>query len=415
MVDYTDGMKLFDTDMDAIELGIQGIGVLSGCVCSATGSDTSVSWTVGIVKTRTITRSIAASSLNLSSLQNSTYSRKVIIYVDDTDGNVKAEAGAAAAAYPVGNTGRNTWQPAPPDFSGTFAITEDDVVLAEIWLSKIGTVIASNDVSNRRVEITNPHIISDGLATEITQKITGASGQTANLFVVEVYGGTDKFVIDSDGDVTVTGNFTLTGSLAYTGEMVITGDTAATITLKITGASGQSADLLVVEQNDGTDKFKIAANGDLTHTGAQTLTGAIGLTGNLTQTGSQAVTGEVQITGDTAGTITTKITGASGQTADLFVVEKNDGTDAFRVDKDGKVYTPLSGADGSATVTVTNTYVVVTHGLAITPTLGDIQITPQGNLLGRTFWGSDVGATTFRINISTSDTIDHVFSWSVVI
>lgn len=250
---------------------------------------------------------------------------------------------------------------------------------------------------------------------QIGMRIRGANGQTANLFVVEVYGGTDKFVIDSDGDVTVSGNFTLTGSLAYTGEMHITGDTAATITLKITGASGQSADLLVVEQNDGTDKFKIAANGDLTHTGAQTLTGAIGLTGNLTQTGSQAVTGEVQITGDTAATITAKVTGASGQTADLFVVEQNDGTDVFRIDKDGKVYFPLSRADGSATVTAANTYVAVTHGLASTPAIGDIQITPQGSLLGRTYWASDVGASTFRINISTSDTIDHAFSWSAVI
>ena len=172
-------------------------------------------------------------------------------------------------------------------------------------------------------------------------RIRGANGQTANLFVVETYAGTDKFVVDSDGDVTVTGNFTLTGSLAYTGEMAITGDTAATITLKITGASRADADLLVVEQNDGTDVFKI--------------------------------------------------------------------------DKDGKAYFPLSRADGSATVTATNTYVAVTHGLASTPALGDIQITPQGSLLGRTFWVSDVGATTFRINMSTSDTIDHIFSWSAVI
>lgn len=99
---------------------------------------------------------------------------------------------------------------------------------------------------------------------QIGMRIRGANGQTANLFVVEVYGGTDKFVIDSDGDVTVSGNFTLTGSLAYTGEMQITGDTAATITLKVSGASGQSADLFVVEQNDGTDVFKVDKDGYIT-------------------------------------------------------------------------------------------------------------------------------------------------------
>ena len=50
---------------------------------------------------------------------------------------------------------------------------------------------------------------------EIVHRIRGANGQTANLFVVETYAGTDKFVVDSDGDVTVTGNFTLTGSRIY--------------------------------------------------------------------------------------------------------------------------------------------------------------------------------------------------------
>ena len=222
---------------------------------------------------------------------------------------------------------------------------------------------------------------------EIGMRIRGANGQTANLFVVETYAGTDKFVVDSDGDVTVTGNFTLTGSLAYTGEMAITGDTAATITLKITGASGQSADLMVVEDNNGTDYFKIGATGNAT------------LTGNLTQTGSQAVTGEVQITGDTAAAITAKVTGASGQTADLFVVEQNDGTDVFKVDKDGYItkqfdpdaasyivwksgstYYAKNGATGAVEYSGSNAGTVIRNALAatyeFTQTWADYQDTP---------------------------------------
>ena len=76
---------------------------------------------------------------------------------------------------------------------------------------------------------------------------------------------------------------------------------------------------------------------------------------------------------------------------------------------------PIYQGDDSATITVGNTYVAVTHGLGVTPAISDIQITPQGSLLGRTFWVSDVGASTFRINMNTSDTIDHLFSWSAVI
>lgn len=169
-----------------------------------------------------------------------------------------------------------------------------------------------------------PTILSDD-PNVITERVRGANGQTENLFVVETYNGTDRFVVDANGNVIVTGNLTLTGTMAYTGEMAITGDTPAAVTLKIAGASGQSADILVVEQNDGTDKFKIAADGDLTHTGDETITGDI------------THTGEVHQTGATTGTITHRITGASGQTADLLVVEQNNGTDVFKIDKDGYI------------------------------------------------------------------------------
>ena len=316
---HEDGYIPFDIDWDVMNLASQGIGVISGCEVSwSTG--TTVEWTAGILRVAAGEVSTSASSLDLSSLQASLVYKKAIVFYDTSAGAIAAVAGDAHAVVPSGQTGRYTRFPVPPDFSGSSILCEDDVVLAEVWLRPSGTSIQAGDVTDRRVGVVDRHTIDSVQPTVITQKITGASGQTANLFVVEVYGGTDKFVIDSDGDVVITGNLTLTGSMAYTGEMAITGDTAATITLKITGASGQSADLLVVEDNNGTDYFKVGSTGNAT------------LVGDLTQTGSQAVTGEVQITGDTAATITTKITGASGQTADLFVVEQNDGTDVFKVD-----------------------------------------------------------------------------------
>jgi len=67
---------------------------------------------------------------------------------------------------------------------------------------------------------------------------------------------------------------------------------------------------------------------------------------------------------------------------------------------------------GSATITAGSTYVDVTHGLNITPDINKIRITPKDNLGGRSFWVSNVGATTFRINISSTDTVDHAFGWS---
>ncbi|MEM2567332.1 MAG: right-handed parallel beta-helix repeat-containing protein [Candidatus Bathyarchaeia archaeon] len=67
---------------------------------------------------------------------------------------------------------------------------------------------------------------------------------------------------------------------------------------------------------------------------------------------------------------------------------------------------------GTATITAGATYVDVTHGLAITPDINRIKVVPKDNLGGRSFWISDVGATTFRINISSVDTVDHAFGWS---
>jgi len=67
---------------------------------------------------------------------------------------------------------------------------------------------------------------------------------------------------------------------------------------------------------------------------------------------------------------------------------------------------------GSATITAGATYVDVTHNLAITPDINRIKITPKDNLGGRSFWVDNVTATTFRINISSTDTVNHVFGWS---
>lgn len=68
--------------------------------------------------------------------------------------------------------------------------------------------------------------------------------------------------------------------------------------------------------------------------------------------------------------------------------------------------------DGEATIAAGSTYVDVEHGLDITPDENRIRITPKDNLNGRNWWISDVNDTTFRINISSSDTVDHVFGWS---
>jgi len=67
---------------------------------------------------------------------------------------------------------------------------------------------------------------------------------------------------------------------------------------------------------------------------------------------------------------------------------------------------------GMAIIPAGSTYVDVSHGLAITPDINRIKVTPKDNLAGKSFWVSNVTSTTFRINISSADTVDHSFGWS---
>lgn len=71
----------------------------------------------------------------------------------------------------------------------------------------------------------------------------------------------------------------------------------------------------------------------------------------------------------------------------------------------------LTESSGDGTITAGNTYVEITHGLAVTPDIDKIRIYAQDNLYNRTLWVSDVGATTFRINISSVDIGDHIVGW----
>lgn len=56
-------------------------------------------------------------------------------------------------------------------------------------------------------------------------------------------------------------------------------------------------------------------------------------------------------------------------------------------------------------------FVDVAHGLVWIPTVDDIQVTPNDDLGGRSFWVDNVGAATFRINMNPIDLVDHYFTW----
>jgi hypothetical protein len=76
-----------------------------------------------------------------------------------------------------------------------------------------------------------------------------------------------------------------------------------------------------------------------------------------------------------------------------------------------KAYT--TDAQGTATVANGATTVDVTHGLSVTPNAQDLRVLPTNNLgTASHFWVSNIGATTFRINVdSDPGATTATFSW----
>lgn len=70
---------------------------------------------------------------------------------------------------------------------------------------------------------------------------------------------------------------------------------------------------------------------------------------------------------------------------------------------------------GTATVASGQTTIDVTHGLAITPSINDINVVPTNNLgSAAKYWISDVGASTFRINVDVDPgATTATFSWQI--
>jgi len=106
----------------------------------------------------------------------------------------------------------------------------------------------------------------------------------------------------------------------------------------------------------------------------------------------------------------------------LYIFEENDfeptgtvgiggdaGTTIFRRNRN---YTTENS--GTATIIAGNTYVDVAHGLAGAPDISKVRVTPRDDLGGRSFWVEEHPTdpdTYFRIYISSSDSVDHLFNW----
>jgi len=83
----------------------------------------------------------------------------------------------------------------------------------------------------------------------------------------------------------------------------------------------------------------------------------------------------------------------------------------------GNIFQHLQGYvtenSGTATITSSSNYVDVNHGIAVPPSADDIQVTATNNLGNASeFWISDVGASSFRINVNVAPGVSTAtFVW----
>ncbi len=110
--------------------------------------------------------------------------------------------------------------------------------------------------------------------------LVGAAAQSSDYFDANTSAGSAVFRIQSNGNVSVTNNLTVTaGGMIVTGNSSITPTNSAGVPLTLNGVASQTGDYLDLSTNVGANVFKVASNGNITATG--TLTGLTGLTSAL--------------------------------------------------------------------------------------------------------------------------------------
>jgi hypothetical protein len=169
-------------------------------------------------------------------------------------------------------------------------------------------------------------------AGNVPMTLRGAVSQTADLFQVQTNTGTLLNYVTSSGDMWVTG---AVRSLFYTNKNNTGGylnyssnspmfeqRIASEVALRIRGAASQSVDLLQLQNSAGTNQFRVDQGG-------MTVTNSLGVAG------SPSGISYAYFTTPQANAIPVVIRGASGQTANLFVLQNNAGTTQGAVDGSG--------------------------------------------------------------------------------
>ncbi len=136
----------FSQFMESIK-ALPGNGIISGMTHSVTGTNLIVTIASGSCRTNGTTHTFATSTdINFAGDPDTSNPKKALIVVDSS-GAVTKRVGIAGVPYPLGQTGRYTYDPDPPE------ITSGDIVLCEVWLETNATAIHTDDVTDRKITV----------------------------------------------------------------------------------------------------------------------------------------------------------------------------------------------------------------------------------------------------------------------
>jgi hypothetical protein len=146
--------------------------------------------------------------------------------------------------------------------------------------------------------------------------VVGVASQSANLFEVQTSSST-AVRINQVGNTTFAGNITSQNNATFTPA------SAATVPLTVQGASGQTADILAIQNNGAANLAVFSSTGTFRTSGLITA-------GNVTD-----VLGQLSVYTTAASRIGAVVRGAASQSANLQEWQASDGTLLARVNQNG--------------------------------------------------------------------------------
>jgi hypothetical protein len=212
------------------------------------------------------------------------------------------------------------------------AITQSQVVNLTTDLAGKANLAGGN-------AFTGAQTVTSSAIAQIPVTITGATGQTGNLFSVRSDASELAF-FSAGGNLNVFNQIRAGGSTGL-GQLSVTSTGSGTIGAVVRGASGQTADVFLVQNSTPNSLFRVTT-GQVQSFLDMTINGVTGI-----GTGAASGTGQLFVLSGLSTRVGAVIRGAASQSVDLLQLQNSAGTNQFRVDQGGMTVTNSLGVAGS--------------------------------------------------------------------